>query len=142
MNKLSSDIQRTARGFVVNLQEWSGNSLDYSLESLEEIDEMLGAFGSEELDEDSLSGLSSMAGCYIFEVARRNCGGEYQWLEQEQQPVLVAGLPDFSVGVKVWEKVRGRLLNGKEDNIPFYIAGYQEHISIGRKQKGYHVTIV
>ena len=142
MRKLMNEIQNTARSFTINLQEWFTRPLDYSLESLDQVDEMLESFGQEELDEESLSSLSSMVGCYIFETARRNCGGEYLWLEQERQPVLVAGHPDYSVGIKVWEKVRGRLLNGREDNIPFYIAGYQEHIAIGETQKGYHVTIV
>ena len=140
MSKLTSRIQNTAHSFTINLQEWFDRTLDYSLESLDEIDQMLEAFGRQDLDEDSLSRLSSMVGCYIFETARRNCGGEYRWLEQEHQPVLTVGGPDFFVGIKVWEKVRGRLLNGREHNIPFYIAGYQR--AIGQAQKDYHVTIV
>ena len=51
----------------------------------------------------------------------------------EQQPVLVAGLPDFQVSIRAWEKVKGRLTNGREDNIPFYIAGYKEHIEHAKK---------
>lgn len=49
---------------------------------------------------------------------------------------------DFSVAIRVWEKVRGRLLNGKEDSITFYIAGYKEHIEKGKQEKGYNVQIV
>ena len=142
MSKLQEDIQATAHNFTVGLQGKLERPLDYSLKSLEEIDGLLRALAQEKLDEESLFNISSMVGCYIFETARRSCGGEYLWLEQEQQPVLVAGLPDFSVGIKAWEKVRGRLLNGEEDSIPFYIAGYQEHIAIGRTQKGYCVTII
>lgn len=47
---------------------------------------------------------------------------------------------EFSVGMKAWEKVQGRLVNGKEDDIPFYVAGYSEHIE--KAQKGTRVTIV
>ena len=54
----------------------------------------------------------------------------------------MAGRPDFSVEIKVWEKVRGRLLHGEEDNIPFYIAGYKEHIEIGKSKPGCFATIV
>lgn len=60
--------------------------------------------------------------------------------EKEQQPVLIAGLPDFRVQMKVWEKVRGRVLNGREDNIPFFIAGYKEYIE--RAKEGEVFTIV
>ena len=142
MSKLQEDIQATAHNFTLSLQGKLERPLDYSPESLEMVEELLEALSQEELDEEALFNLSSMAGCYVFETARRSYGGEYFWLEEERQPVLAAGLPDFSVGIKAWEKVRGRLLNGKEDSIPFYIAGYQEHIAIGRNRKGYRVTIV
>ncbi len=144
MADLMDDIVATAQNFVQNMQQYYETPLDYSFESLAEVDEMLGGLGKrrEEFREEGFFDLYSMTGCYVFEVARRNFGGEYFWIEKEQQPILVAGQPDFSVGIKVWEKVRGRLMNGPEDNIPFYIAGYQEHIEKGKKQKGYHVTIV
>ena len=105
---------------------------------------MLGGLGKrrEEFREEGFFDLYSMTGCYVFEVARRNFGGEYFWIEEEQQPILVAGQPDFSVSIRAWEKVKERMVNGPADNIAFYIAGYQEHIEKGKKQKGYHVTIV
>ena len=144
MSQLMDDIVTTAQNFVQNMQQFFETPLDYSFESLAEVDEMLDGMGKkrEEMTESAFFDLYSMTGCYVFEVARRNYGGEYFWIEEEQQPVLVAGQPDFSVGIKVWEKVKGRLINGKEDNIPFYIAGYPEHIEMGKKKKGYHVTIV
>ena len=142
MRDLTEDVVNTANNFVRNMQEYFDSPLDYSIESLEEIDELLGAFGRTELSEDELYNTSTAVGCYIFEVARRNYGGEYFWIKEEQQPVLVAGRPDFLVVIKAWEKVKGRLIKGEEDNIPFYIAGYREHIEIGKTKPGYHVTIV
>ncbi len=142
MANLMDDIIETAEKFIADLQEHFESPLDYSVESLKEVDKMLGAFGETELTEDELYNTSCSVGCYIFEAARRNYGGQYFWIQEEEQPVLVAGRPDFSVEIKVWEKVRGRLLNGEEDNIPFYIAGYKEHIEIGKTKPGCHVTIV
>ncbi len=55
---------------------------------------------------------------------------------------LIAGLPDFFVSIRAWQKVKDRVMNGKEENIPFYISGYKEHIEHGKNEKGYHVTIV
>jgi len=46
-------------------------------------------------------------GCYVFETARRNYGGTYYWLQDERQPVLIAGGPDFFVSVGAWQKVKG-----------------------------------
>ena len=42
--------------------------------------------------------------------------------------MLVAGLPECSVGMKVRQKVRGCLERGKEDNIPFYIRGDRKSV--------------
>ena len=144
MRSLIDDIQNTANNFVQNMQQYFDTLLDYSVESLEEIDEMLGGLGKrrDELKEEAFFDLYSMTGCYVFEVARRNYGGEYFWIPEEQQPGLAAGHPDFLVVIKAWEKVKGRLIKGEEDNIPFYIAGYKEHIEIGKTKPGYHVTIV
>ena len=141
MGRLADDIAETARKFAEDLQEQAGAPLDYSVESLGAVDGLLDDLGDYGLEENALRNISISAGCYVFETARRNCGGEYPWLEKEGQPVLVAGRPEFSVGIKVWEKVRGRLENGPEDSIPFYIQGYREHIATGRTTPGYHVTI-
>ena len=144
MRNLTDDVVNTANNFVQNMKQYFDTPLDYSIESLEEIDEMLDGLGKrrEEMTEDAFFDLYSMTGCYVFETARRNYGGEYFWIQEEGQPGLAAGHPDFLVGIKAWEKVKGRLIKGEEDNIPFYIAGYKEHIEIGRAKPGYHVTIV
>ena len=83
-----------------------------------------------------------MVGSYVFETARKNYGGEYFWIQEEKQPVLIAGFPDFTVSMKAWEKVRRRLINGQEDCISFYINGFKEHIEKGKTQKGYSAVIV
>lgn len=146
MGKLMDDILHTADSFTVNFSD--KGTFDYSVESLERVDALLEEFRDFDWEEDHLYNLVSMVGCYVFETARRNYGGEYRWAEKQQQPVLIGGLPDFYVSVCVWEKVRGRIVNGPEDSIPFYIQGYKEHMEIGRSRgksdKGftYSVSIV
>ena len=63
-------------------------------------------------------------------------------MQDEQQPILVIGEPDFSVSIRAWEKVKSRIEKGVEDNIPFYIEGVKEHVEKGKLQKGYRVMIV
>lgn len=140
MGQLMDDIVGTANSFAKNFGDM-GN-FDYSIKSLAEVDDLLEEMRDDALDEDIIYNIYTMVGSYVFETARRNYGGEYYWLQDEQQPILVAGEPDFSVTIKVWEKVRGRLENGVEDNIPFYIEGFKEHIEKGKMQKGYCVLIV
>ena len=140
MGQLMNDIVSTADAFTSNFSD--KGPFDYSIESLVLVDNLLEELSDYEWDEDNLYSLESMVGCYVFETARSNYGGEYRWAEKEQQPLLIAGLPDFFVSIRAWEKVKGRVMNGKEDNIPFYIAGYKEHIERGKNKKGYSVTIV
>lgn len=146
MHRLMEDIVHTANSFTENFGKKpiypfiKKGSLDYSIESLAVVDRLLEELSNYELDEDALYNTASMVGCYVFETARKNYGGEYFWIKKEQQPVLIAGLPDFQVSIRAWEKVKGRLINGAEDNIPFYIAGYKEHIEQGKK--GDFVAIV
>jgi hypothetical protein len=140
MRQLLQDIIDTAYSYTENFKEY-GN-YDYSIESLEMVDQHIQEMGQYDLNEEMIYNICSMVGCYIFETTRKNYGGKYYWIKKEEQPVLVAGEPDFTVSMKAWEKVKDRLLNGEEDNIPFYIAGYKEHVNIGLNKKGYTVTIV
>lgn len=140
MDNLMNDIVSTAENFAINFSD--RGTFDYSIESLTLVDKLLDEISDFEWNEDELFKFSSMFGCYVFETARKNYGGEYLWIKEELQPVLIAGLPDFSVSIKAWEKVQGRILNGDEDDICFYIAGYKEHIERGENEKGYSVTII
>ena len=122
MNELTKDIIHTADNFVKNFTDnpicpsIEPHPFDYSIKSLETVDKLLEEISDYALDEEALDNTASMVGCYIFETARRNYGGEYLWIKKEQQPVLIGGLPDFQVSIRAWEKVRGRLLNGKEES--------------------------
>ncbi|MMZ65234.1 hypothetical protein D1872_276270 [compost metagenome] len=105
------------------------------------VDDILEELSDFELDDKNLDSVSSMAGCYIFEVARRNYGGKYYWVQESKQPVLVTGEPDFSISILAFDKVKERILNGQEDNIPYYFEGYIHAVQKG-KETGYCATIV
>lgn len=136
---LKSDVVTTAENFTKNFSD-RGN-FNFSVESLQELDDILDELNDYELDENALYSAASMAGSYIFEVAKRNYGGEYYWVEEKKQPVLVTGQPNFSVSIYAFEKAKDRIVNGKEDSIPFYFKGYIEAVEKGRKT-GYHATIL
>jgi len=140
MGQLFDDVVGTANSFTKNFSD--KGKFDYSINSLAEVDDLLDEMSDYALDEDTIYNIFTMIGSYVFETARRNYGGKYYWIQEEEQPILVVGEPDFSVSIKAWEKVRGRLENGEEDNIPFYIKGLKEHIEKGEGQQGYQVLIV
>lgn len=79
MGQLMDDIVSTANHFVINMQSLPEDyavkgRLDFSIESLNGVDEWLGRLKQDNWDVEELFNLCSMVGCYIFETARRNYG--------------------------------------------------------------------
>ncbi len=135
-----NDIISTAESFVNNFSD--RGVFDFSFDSLNEVDSLLDEMSDYVIDEDTLYNIFTMVGSYVFEVVRRNYNGKYYWIPEEEQPILVIGEPDFAVSIKAWEKVKGRIENGLEDNIPFYIEGLKDAIEKGKIQKGYEALII
>ena len=120
-----------AERLISSFNERLDNGLDYSESSLKVLDnEILSLFSENKDDMDSgmLEDIVAQAGSYIFEVARRNYGGKYYWYDQLNQPILVTGQPNFEISILAFEKVKQRIENGNEDNIPFFFAGYSERV--------------
>ena len=134
-NDFTNDMIMSADRFVLDSEErFSG--LDFSVDSLNVIDHILEEASDfyDDMSEAKKQNFISAVGAYIFEVARRNFGGKYFWYDSLNQPILVTGQPVFEVSILALDKVKGRLENGSEDNIPFYFAGYLERVK--NKQSG------
>ncbi len=123
-----------AERIVSSFNEPFGGTLDYSEKSLSTLDEILSNFSEhqDEVDDEMKSDLIAQAGSYIFEVARRNFTGKYYWYDQLDQPILVTGQPNFEISFLAFEKVKMRIENGDEDNIPFFFKGYSERVKKGK----------
>ena len=106
------------------------DGFDYSIASLTVIDELLQEASDfyENMPPKRQDQIVAQIGAYVFEVARRNFGGRYFWYDAGNQPILVTGLPDFEISLLAYDKVRGRLVNGPEDSIPFFFDGYAERV--------------
>lgn len=104
--------------------------LDFTVESLKKVDNILEEVSDylNEMEEVQVKTIIQKTSAYIFEVARKNYGGKYFWYEQLAQPILVTGQPDFEISLLALEKVKGRLKNGKEDNIPYFFQGYMDRV--------------
>ncbi|HEY6160810.1 MAG TPA: hypothetical protein VI112_06290 [Bacteroidia bacterium] len=138
----TKDMQENAARCVEEYGHSYSNPLDYSVNSLEVVDALLEDASDvfEDLEEHVQKKLVTLFGCYIFEVARSNFGGSYFWYDKLDQPILVTGLPDFEISITAFEKVKGRLVNGAEDNIPFYFEGYADRVKKAKKgEKAYIV---
>ncbi len=135
LDDFTIDIMKSADFFVSNTSN-RFPGLDYSVKSLEQVDNALEEASDfyDEMTSEQQQNIISTTGSYVFEVARKNFGGKYFWYDKLNQPIFVTGQPEFEVSILVFEKVKGRLENGKEDNIPFYFAGYIERVK--NKQSG------
>lgn len=131
--KFIDDMTTNAERITGAYNEMLGGALDFSINSLKALDELLEQFhlNQNDIDDEMKSDVIAQAGSYIFEVARRNYGGKYFWYNQMDQPILVTGQPDFEISIIAFDKVRMRIENGKEDQIPFYFKGYEERVTKG-----------
>lgn len=130
MSEILNSIQEEAENCVSRFSKRYDDGLDYSINSLELIDEILDDASdyAEEMAEGQLIWLQTAVGAYILEVARRKYGGQYYWYKKLEQVILVTGQPNFEISILTAEKVMARLKNGTEDNIPFFFQGYAERV--------------
>jgi len=126
MNSVQDEVAAAAERAVASLQQRAGGRLDFSIESLRAVDEMLAEASAyvAELDENVVTGLVQQVGCYVLEVGRRAFGGEYFWHEEGEQPILVVGEPEAHVALMTWSKVVGRLTGDAGDDIVFFFDGF------------------
>lgn len=129
-NNFINDMTKSAE-FFVNSSSENFKGLDYSVKSLKVVDNILDeAFDFyTQMDKEQQQNLITTVGSYIFEVARQNFGGKYFWYDKLNQPILVTGQPNFEASIIANDKVEKRLVNGVEDNIPFYFEGYVELVN-------------
>jgi len=128
MNVVLQEVTTAAERAVASLQARAGGRLDFSIESLGAVDEMLVEASAyvADLDEAVVTGLVQQLGCYVLEVGRRAFGGEYFWHEEGEQPILVVGEPVAHVALMTWSKIVGRLTGDAGDDIVFFFGGFAE----------------
>jgi hypothetical protein len=128
MNAILEEVTTAAERAVTSLQTRAGGRLDYSIASLEVVNEMLTEVSEyvADLDEAVVTGLVQQLGCYVLEVGRRAFGGEYFWHDEGEQPILVVGEPEAHVALMTWSKVVGRLTGDVGDDIAFFFNGFAE----------------
>ncbi len=126
MTEIENEIARLAAKAVTMLKERPGGKLDYSEASLQSIEEALAECADCDVPEKIKSQLTKEFGCYILEVARRQFGGDYQWHDQRDQPVLVVGEPSCHIAIMTWDRVSSRMEGDEAANIPFFYAGFSQ----------------
>ena len=101
--------------------------LDYSPQSLAEVDRIIGKFHAQKMRADQIGETVFSFGCYVGEVLVRNLGGT--WKNPERSFLSRLGLGDSNMMVVgmpngiVWNpigKTFKLLENGKEDSVSYF----------------------
>ncbi len=142
LDEFTQHMAEAAMDCVNHFNGRFGDKLDFSVQSLQTVDDILEEASDfyEDMNQEQKDWIVNSVGSYIFEVARRNYGGKYYWFDQRNQPIFVMGQPRFEISIVVFDKVQGRIENGKEDNIPFFFKGYSERVETAKD--GDRATIV
>lgn len=114
--------------------------LDFTEASLQGVEEVLDAAHKGRVNEATRNSMINLLGSYVLHTAKTLNGGAYQMFEERPQPLLVCGLPNYSVGFLAMEKVAGRINGDEGDNIPFFYGGLVR--AIERATPGSHALIV
>jgi hypothetical protein len=130
---LSDQVHENAAQAVRQLQGRAKGKLDYSVSSLQVVEEILDEVARDKanIKPQAIETLVELIGSYILEVGYREHGGEFSWYEKGQQPVLIEGEPTFHVAIMSFDKVRGRISGDRGDNIPFFYEGFTERVKLG-----------
>lgn len=131
ISKATLNAEKIVRAFN---SKYDG-AFDYSIRSLNVLDSLIEDFSdfADLSDEEIIDDFCAQTGSYILEVARRTYGGVYFWEDRLEQPVLKTGLPDFEISILTFGKVKNRIVNGDEDNIPYFFKGYSERVRNAKK---------
>ena len=108
-----------------------GESLDFSSESLEQVERIMSALHKQvkegapdrKLSDDQITELSKLWGIYVGEVIRRYYGGQWS---------LADGVPDLVLGgrnASPLAKVRKRIVDGPMDNLKYYFTSIMKVLS-------------
>lgn len=121
-NELYEEIQAWAENAVLNSPDWSISQLDYSKKSVAVLEALLDELSHQSLSlsEDELQIQVQEYGCYLLMTAKHVSGGTFYWNDEFTQPMLIVGEPGACIALFTWNKVKGRLLGDKKDNIAYF----------------------
>ena len=124
MAKFAADIVESAR-------EISNVTLDYSVESLASVDQILGEFHEDGLTADQIGAAVFGFGAYVGEVFVRNRNAAWKDiaetdLAQVLGPIVVEIGGEEGRLVNPIGKCFKRLANGDEDNLPYFYSVFSK----------------
>jgi hypothetical protein len=121
---IPENAPKFAGDIVAAAAEISGVALDYSADSLKDVDDIIERMRQDGCTSEQLAETLFGFGCYVGEVFVRQAGGRWR----NAADTAMADLAGFPLVVELGEehfcnpigKVFKRLENGEEDNLPYF----------------------
>jgi hypothetical protein len=121
---IPENAAKFAADIVGAAAEVSGATLDYSIESLQKVDEIIEGLRRDGCKPDQIAATLFAFGCYVGEVFVRQVGGRWR----NASETSMADIAGFLLVVELSEeklvnpigKVFKRLENGPEDSLPYF----------------------
>ncbi len=130
--KLAGTIVAQSQAAVRAAKLQFSETLDFSSESLEGVERIMGALHKQAKDAaltaEHITELSKLWGIYVGEVIRRSYGGQWS---------IIDGMPDLTLGGKnasPLAKVRKRIVDGPMDNLKYYFQSIMKQLSAQKPQ--------
>lgn len=98
--------------------------LDFTAASMQGVEEVLDSAHKGRVNEQTQMEMINLLGSYVLHTAKLLHGGVFQMYQERPQPLLVTGLPNYSVAMLAMDKVAGRIKGDEGDNIPFFYDGF------------------
>ena len=98
--------------------------LDFTAASMQGVEEVLDSAHKGRVNEQTQMEMINLLGSYVLHTAKLLHGGVFQMYQERPQPLLVTGLPNYSVAMLAMDKVAGRIKGEEGDNIPFFYDGF------------------
>lgn len=114
------NLDRLAEAIVETAKQIEGVALDYSPESLKDVDKILLRFHEDGMRVRYIADPLFCIGCYVGEVMCRRLGA--RWVDPPNQmmgmfPVVLIGSDNYSAPIS---KVYKHVMNGAEDSVYFF----------------------
>ena len=126
----AADMPEIAEEFVQRAHAATGETLDFTTDSLIVVEKILHGFYEAKKESRQMFGLLFLAGAYIGETVQRNAGGEWKNVsemdeEQQKNANVVSSFPIVFVFDEVFsspiDRVMKRVEIGPEDSILTYV---------------------
>ena len=117
---IAENAQMAAKDF-----QWATEvPLDFTAASMQGVEEVLDSAHKGRVNEQTQMEMINLLGSYVLHTAKLLHGGVFQMYQERPQPLLVTGLPNYSVAMLAMDKVAGRIKGDEGDNIPFFYDGF------------------